>query len=265
MVDAAEDRQTIERVRAIYGQALMRYARSTAHEAIQLSQKSLELAELLDDQRGIGDACNYMAGMIAESTGDFARGQVLLDRALNAYDTCGDRHGWAETLLNRASLKYELGDHDAALEDGELLLDYCRSEQKDVLASNTIHGVAGIALAAGRPEQARVLLAEGFELSRRLGYDIFLGASIFVFAMLLDEIGRFEEALRLSEFGNVYVAESPGASGMADPFRRNDAERELQLSNLSSEAVERAIADGRRLTPQEAVDQALDILAQLRF
>jgi tetratricopeptide (TPR) repeat protein len=265
VLDATANDESVRRVRALYGRALIGHARASLERAIAFDVASLTLAERLGDQRGIGDACNHMAGMIALTTGDGLRSVELVERAIEAYTAVDDRHGVAESLLNRASLTFEAGRFDNALADGQQVLDYCRAEGKDVLRSNTLHGVAGIAALTGQHELAIELLREALELSRRLGYDIFLSSNIAVLDSLLVEAGQYEDALRLAEFTREFSRNRTAGGDVSDPFQRVDSDRVTMLANLTAESAERAMSAGIRMTPSEAVDQGLALLTQLSF
>ncbi len=84
--------------------------RITLEQAIELDRASLALATELDDARGIGDACNHLAGMISYLQGTPEEPRALVERALEIYATIDDRHGRAESLLNRAAIAVMLGD-----------------------------------------------------------------------------------------------------------------------------------------------------------
>jgi predicted ATPase/class 3 adenylate cyclase len=263
VLDVTTGLQTVERVRAIYGRALIAHARNLLDRSIAFDIAGLALAEQLGDQRGIGDACNHLAGMISISVQDHDRALGLVERAIEAYHAIDDQHGIAESLYNRAAIAYELGRIADALEDGQQMLAYCRAEGKDVLASNALNGVAEFAMLAGQHELARNLLREGLELSRRLGYDVFLSANLSVMNALLLASGWYEDALRLAEFARLFTLDVAPGGDLSDPFGRVEAERSAILANLSPEVVERAIEAAARMTPAEAVEQGLALLDRL--
>ncbi len=159
LLAATEDVASISRVRVLYGRALGLYTKGELEQAIELDRASLALATELDDARGIGDACNHLAGMISYLQGTPEEPRALVERALEIYATIDDRHGRAESLLNRAAIAVMLGDYEATLRDGLEVVEYCRAEGKDVLASNTIVGVAESAFQLGNKRLAVELLA----------------------------------------------------------------------------------------------------------
>lgn len=263
VLDAATAFQTVARVRALYGRALLAHARAFLEYAVDLDRASWTLAESLGDDRGIGDACNHLAGITALATGDNVRALELVEVALAAYERIDDRHGIAETHFNRAAIAYDLERFDDALRDGLLVIDYCRAEGKDVLASNALHAVAGFAIDSGQDQLARELLRDGLEISRRLGYDVFLSANVSVVTTLLVTAGRYEDALRLAEFARTFTRDVAPGGDVADPFHRVETERAEMLANLSPEVAERAIAAGQTLSPADAVEQGLELLSSL--
>ena len=149
------------------------------------------------------------------------------------------------------------------MRDGLEVVEYCRAEGKDVLASNTIVGVAESAFQLGNKRLAVELLAEALEVNRRLDYDIFTGANLVEVTTLLLDAGLYEDALRLSSFATAFALERARMADMSDPFGRAEQERAAMLANLDDTAIERAVTDSERLTPEAAVDQALALLESL--
>ena len=263
LLDATGDRCTIQRVRALYGRAIVRHYMNDMQAAEAYDRESLALARTLGDERGIGDACNHMAGVLWIAQGDNLESRQLLEDAMVAYERIADRHGMAETLLNRAAFAMIDGRYDDTLADGLRVLAYCEAEGKDVLASNTIQGVAEAAQRLGDTRQAIALVMRAFELSRSLEYDIFTGANVQLAAGLLLDADRPEDALRLASFVRSFAEERTLSGDVVDPFGHAEDHHTRMMASLDEAARTRAIGAGERLGPEDAVEQALELLRSL--
>ncbi|MCA9858460.1 MAG: AAA family ATPase, partial [Thermomicrobiales bacterium] len=263
-LDATIEFQTVDRVRAIYGRSLLPFSTIEYERAIEIAEESKLLAIELGDDRGIGDACNYQSGVCYAWRQQRAESVLLMDEALDAYGRIGDLHGRAETLLNRAAMALDEGDLAQALADGLEVLEYCRANGKDVLASNTIQGVAETALRLGNIPLAIDLLVEALELNRRLQYDAFTGPNIWCASSFLLAMGEFEDALRLSIFSREFARIINADGEFLDPFRRADAELSRLHVELDPATIARATEAGKAMTTAEAVADALDLLLAFR-
>ena len=230
VLDATQERRTVARVRALNGRAILRHVMADLTGAIRFDQESLELAEAIGDDRGIGDACNHMAGLIYANGDSSSEAHRLIDVAMAAYARIGDEHGIAEARLNLLALAFYENRFAAGLQEGLLALDYCRAAGKDVLASNLLHGVSELARLTEKYSLARDLAIEALELNRRMDYDVFTSANISVTTSMLLEAGYFEDALRLAEFAQRFSSELAPGGDISDPFGRVEAERALLLS-----------------------------------
>ncbi len=251
--------ERVERVRALYGRAIARHYMGDMVQAEALDRESLELARKLDDDRGIGDAINHLAGVKYMDDGN-PEHLHLLDQAMAAYERIGDQHGIAEVLLNRAAFAMLAGRNEDVLADGLRILDYCRAEGKDALASNTIQGVAEAAHRLGNGPLAASLIIEALELNRKLEFDVYTGANLQVAAGIALDSGAGEVALRLVIFADVFAQRHALVGDMADPFGRADELRERIWKSLDDETVALVIGEAERLSTGEAVEQALSLL-----
>lgn len=258
VLDATHDLRTVDRVRALNGRAILRHVMADLPEAIRFDRESLALAEEIGDDRGIGDACNHLAGLIYP--GESIESHRLIDVAMTAYARAADEHGIAESRVNRLALAYFEERFADGLNEGLLALDYCRAAGKDVLASNVLHGVVELARLTGNDRLAHELLIDALELNRRLDYDVFTSANISLATSLLLQHGQCEAALRLATFARQFSSEFAPGGDSADPFGRVGTERAQMLEQLTPETAERAITGGQRLSPQQAVEQALALL-----
>lgn len=262
VLDATRGIQSVQRVRAIYGRAIARHFMGDIVRAEEFDLESLELARALGDFRGIGDASNHLAGVsdLLQSGPDPL---PLLDDAMGAYEQIADDHGIAEVLLNRAAFAMVDGRFEDVLVDGMRVLDYCRIEGKDALASNTIQGVAEAAYQLGNIPQAIELMIEALELNRKLGFDIYTGANLQVTAGIALNAGFPEDALRLATSVQAFAREHSTGGDMIDPFGRAEEHRALMLASLDQAAIARVTRVGERLSTAEAVEQALAFLRDL--
>jgi predicted ATPase/class 3 adenylate cyclase len=262
VLDATRDIRTVQRVRALYGRAIAAHFMGDMARAEAYDLESLELARAIGDDRGIGDASNHMAGVAYMLRDDPAPIQ-LLDEAMAAYERIDDRHGIAEVLLNRAAFAMVHGRYEDVLADGMRVLDYCRAERKDALASNTFHGVAEAAYQLGRVPLATSLMIEALELNWKLEFDIFTGANLQVAAGIALDAGSPEEALLLATYVQAFARDYSAAGDLIDPFGRASEQRDRMLQALDEQTIVRLMLEGERLSTAEAVEHALAILRPL--
>jgi predicted ATPase len=231
-------------------------------------------------------------GGIANPAGDDALAERLYEQSLQGYEAIGDRWGIAELLMRLGSSAMYRGDFDRARELGLRSLALSQEDgyrgveslalwvvgEAEWRLGNAEHGVPLIAQSAalageigfawqrtrmlrrladwavehGDPEEAKRDLEESLRLSHELGDRISVVFALARLARVEAEQGRIEQAGRL--WGAVEAEEETGSLGAWYGERDRFAG---PLRAFACEAFDRGREDGRRLSLDEAVSEAL--------
>jgi predicted ATPase len=259
-----------------------------------------QLIELQPDVVSTARAKAFVAlGGLTYWLGDADATQMAYESAVRIYRKLGDRDAEAEAMYNLAFVPVMHADLNASRERFEESLSVARrTGRADLVAKNQL--MLGIALReAGDPSAAMPLLHEAvtffrgandrFQLAWGIGeiattqhvlghwpaaWDRFLegldlyaearvlpgiGASLEIGAVFASAEGRHVEALCLMAAGAA-LRETTGATAplMLAPSR--DVQQAARRV-IGDEAVEHALAEGRRMTLDEAIDYARNLAA----
>jgi hypothetical protein len=215
-------------------------------------RQALSRSERLGDRRGIA-RCLNLSGLLAWATGDleaahdFHRNGLALNREVH------DRFGiaWGLHLLSLTLLclaergEADLPDVVPVIEEGLTIWRELGERRHFAFA---LCDLATVAILDRDFARAHQLLMQSQRIFGQLGgwhgVRWTLGAQIF----LLTSAGDLESALRV--FGAVVV----GVKHVPVPYRhRIEAQNRLAEELLSADAIARALAEGRAMSPTEAV------------
>jgi predicted ATPase len=204
-----------------------------------------------DDRRQLATALRFL-GMVALEQGDFRRAIPLLDEALVFSRETGDRQSAAVSLLLLGVVAREQGDPVR----GKLLLEESLTMERDAQLATWVvaHAQHNLGLALDDlddPAEAAALLIECLNWAVAEEQKRLIAFGLESFASLAAKVRRPVDALRL--IGAVErLREEIGCP--VPPVLGPRYARTLALARqqLSPEAADRAIAEGRRMTWQEA-------------
>ena len=224
--------------------------------AIALHEESLALKRELGDKPGIA-ASLINLGVVAEQQGDFARATALCEESLALKRELGDTWGVAAALNNLGCIVDQQGDYKRAADLHEESLKLKRELGDKLGIVYSLHNLANVARRQGDYDRAAALFREGLLLSSEIGARNELAFSLEGVAMVAGATGPAPHAAYLAA-----AAESL-REAIGRPMTASErADHEVLLHDLrtgmSDEVLAEAWAEGRALSPGEAVALALD-------
>ena len=260
-------------------------------QASALHEEGLALSRELGDKRGIAEAL-YDLSYLAFSQGDYDRSYALKEESLALYRELGDEWSIAFLLLQVVSVASYQGDYDKACplaEEGLAL--YRELGDKEGIA-DALFALGGVILNQGDCARAGSLLEEGLAMYRELGLKRGIARSLFSLgrvafgqgdytraqALHREGLTLFKElddkwliALSLEELGAVVAMQGQPVKaarliGAAAAFREAIGSTPLPAertnyhrgivharAQLGEEAFTAALAEGRTMTPEQAL------------
>jgi predicted ATPase/DNA-binding CsgD family transcriptional regulator len=242
------------RVSALNGAAWLAIDQGDYAKAAIMLDESIGLSRRLGDTVGEGIATVYLGrskmsrGRIAEGASDVARAVALVNRA-------GDRPAIAFTMFYSALVAHLSGRLEAACD----LFDRCVAMTAELglapLGARAQQTLACVLLDLGELSAARAALAEGLPVSMDIGDRWVVQIGLGGFAGLAAMTGRPRLALRLA--GAIQAYQNVNEFSMPVPIAEI-VERWLAPARAKTgPAAERLFAEGRRLSPEDAVALAL--------
>jgi tetratricopeptide (TPR) repeat protein len=223
------------------------YPRSAA-----LFEESLSLRKKLGDRWGIALALNNL-GVVALARGDLAEAASLCEEGLELFRALEDRSGVAMVLSNLGKAVEERGAYSkAAAFYGESLTLYRElGEKKSVaLLACRLGGVSNI---LGDHARAQALYDESLRLHGELGDRLGISQDLEGIAAMRAACGRVESAVRLWAAAEALREEIGAPPNDPERARHEPLVAEAREA-LGEDAFAKAWAEGRRLSPERALD-----------
>jgi tetratricopeptide (TPR) repeat protein len=222
-----------------------------------LIEESTALFRQLGDKTGVADALGT-AGLIALGQGEYDRGLTLTQEAVDLKLEVGEKWGASAMLSFGSSVPLARGDLAEARRLAERGLSLARENGARELIYVALHPLAAIALAEGDHDRAARLFGEGLTLSAEIGDNSNIAYCLEGLATIAASEDGLEHAARLwgaaeGRLEEIEVIAYPHASDRAPYHAQVDAAR----ARLDREAWERAWAEGRAMTTEQAVAEAL--------
>jgi tetratricopeptide (TPR) repeat protein len=229
--------------------------RGRAGEARALFEESLSLVQRLADAAWKARVLTRL-GYVSFMEGDYARAMTLAGEGATIARVIGDLRALADALVYLGLAQQYNGDLDQARRRYEEGLPIARRYGDRHLISMTVNILGQLAVAQGSHDEARRLLREALLLAREVGNVRRLSFSLSAIATLAKARGDAEQAVRLDAASRA-AAESVGTA-RAQPARAfTDGEISAARTALGEAATMAAAEAGRRLTVDQAVDEAL--------
>jgi non-specific serine/threonine protein kinase len=219
------------------------------------------LEECLALSHALGDAwltafTLFMLGVVAEDAGEFARATPLQQEARRRFEALGDRSNAALSLTHLGIVALGAGDLEMAV---PLLEDALRTQREvgDTWAASVSLSYLGFAACdQGQFDRAAEVFTESLVMRWAMRTQEEVAHGIANFATLASALGQHERAARL--FGAA-EAEREAINLMLQEPERSRYARAVDETrrHLSREAFSTAWGAGRRLTPEQAVAEAL--------
>ncbi len=222
-----------------------------------LYEESLSLWRQLEDKRNIAQSLHDL-GVVEAHLGRHAAARDLYNESLALRQEAGDRVGSAISLHNLGRVAYREGDYATAgaLLQQSLAILQDAGYQHPIAMVLTNLGL--VACRQGEYARARSLMHQGLALHRELGDQRRIAFALEGFASLAAARGERTRAARL--FGAAEALREVLGSPLP-PADRPDFDRGVAAARAEVEesAFATAWAEGRSLTPDEAIREARDV------
>ena len=241
---------SVDRVSALNGAAWLAIDQGDYAHATGLLEESIGLSRILGDTVGEGIATVYL-GRCTMSSGRIADGAPDVERAVALANEAGDRPAIAFVTFYSALVALLTGSQEAACD----LFARCGALAAELgltpLCARARLMLGYPLLDLGELPAARTALAEGFQMSTDVGDRWFVQLGLGGFVGLAAVTGRPRLALRLAgaaeAYGDVNQFSMPGP--MVEIVDRWLASARAK----AGPAAARWLAEGRRLSPEQAV------------
>jgi tetratricopeptide (TPR) repeat protein len=213
------------------------------------------LAERAGDTRRVSSALTSLAS-VASAEGDLDEARRLLGRALELHREAGNAQGVATTVLNLGDLALVGGEYERSV---ELTTDAIELDEQlggTLLRQVGLANLAAAYIGLERLEDAEKAAADSLAVDVGIRDPLAVVFCLRVFAATAVRRGDGERAALLLGAGEALdaahdVASDPSQSAIRDDVLRNQEE------SLGEDEARRAVARGRALSPEDAVELAL--------
>jgi ATP/maltotriose-dependent transcriptional regulator MalT len=256
----AEGMSTPARAWALLGAAFLAYASGDVSAAMSLGGQSLALQRRFGDPSGTALALNILV-VAAIEEGDLERAQKLAEESLELFREAGEDEMVVAATRTLGFVHYSRGDLERARALHEANLQRARELGFKEPEAGTLGSLSIIAADQGRGEDAVLLARENVSVARDLGSLQVIAQSICRAADILVRFRRKADASArlLSCFEGLRERIGVGEAWVARMNEETLAEIRRQLDEPT---FAEAWQQGRKLTTHEAVELALDELAQ---
>jgi predicted ATPase/class 3 adenylate cyclase len=242
------------RARAEDAAGSLSYWQANAADAERHYREALAISRELGDRPGIAQATYDLAFVpIILGTG-FEESERLLQEAIEIYEELGDVTGAARAKGDMGLFLMMQGDHRAALPLLEESLALTR-ERGDLFGlADDLLRVAEVHRILGNHDEARRGHLEALDIMERANAPGGIAAVLQMMASVDADQGDHQRAMRLYGAGGA-IAASIGGGDAPTPFQFGDPVGDSRKA-IGDEAVDRALAEGRAMTREEAVAYA---------
>ncbi len=252
---AADKQPTAMRARALNGAAVMAMNTGDPVTAKARSEEALALHRRLGDEWGAAYSVFSLA-IAATEEADWTAALPLFEQSLARFRELGEDHYALIAGDGIAWMARVLGDPERSRRGHEEVLRDARAVGDWAIAASQLEQLAQFAQDEGRVDDALSMLAEALRMKRDLEMPNLIVESLCRFAYTLAVGGRAEVAARLLAADQELREEIGG--GFAWVAEVNGETLGKLRSQLDELMLEEALAQGRKLTPDEAVAIALD-------
>ena len=246
--------QSTARVSALNGAAWLAIDQGDYAQADDLLGESIGLSQSLGNTVGEGIGTVYL-GRCKMSSLRIAEALPDVERAVALVHEAGDRPAMAFTMLYSALIAQLTGQLEAACD----LFARCGAMAAELglapLSARARQMLGYVWLDLGELAAARAALAEGFPISRDIGDRWFVQIGLGGFAGLAAKTGRPRLALRLAGAGDAY--RDVNQFSFPGPIEEIVDRWLAPARAKAGPAAGRLLAEGRRLSPEEAVGLVL--------
>ncbi len=218
--------------------------------AIVLAQEALMLAQELGDKFLIANTFATLA-QIASREDDRARSMVYIKKSLTLARELGSKYLIAIALQNLgyyAALQGDLTQAEASVQEG---LQFIRELGDKLFITTGLHTQGYISKLRGDISQAAASYQEGLSVAQEIGDEKHVGVHLIGLAEVAIAEGHLKRAARM--FGVVETILNPGVELMTVERANYERAVESLKIKLGEKAFTTAWAEGRTMTPQQAL------------
>jgi class 3 adenylate cyclase/tetratricopeptide (TPR) repeat protein len=236
-----EDRWGIREARALAGMGEAHYWLGEYRASTDKCRRAVELGTELDDPFTLALALRFLGDIAINVEADFEQAEELLDRSLQAAERMGEPWAIARTLLFAGWVPWNRRDFDEAEAIWRRALDVADPDDgwSRVRALNS--------LSIGRDsrgdlDEALKLSMEAMTLADRIGDQFSIAITCVQRGRVLEDLGRFRDALPCVERGITIFEEFGARWELADATaERGDIRRELGDLDGAEEDLMKAV------------------------
>jgi predicted ATPase/class 3 adenylate cyclase len=251
---AAEDRPTAARASALSGAAFLAALMGDVETATPRAEEALALHRELGDPWRIADAVHTLGYAKAEA-GDMLEARELFEESVQLLRQAGYEDYAMWSMRSLGWTYHDTGDLERAREIHEQNLRRARELGNPGIEATTLAVLGTILVDEGRPRDAFPLFVSAYKLHLDLGESLEVATDLARLAAALAGIGATEHAVELSSLSDALREEL----GARVPWVERIAGSTLASlrDQVDPSAFEQAWDRGSRLTPDEAVAEAL--------
>lgn len=244
------------RAKALKAAAILVLRQGDHRLARGLLEEALALYRDLGDERWVARMLANL-GSVAIHEGDYERATGLFEETIPLFRAAGDDRALAVTLSNLASIAKVGGDDARARELGEEGLAVALRGGDKEAASISLHNLARAALRERRHDDAARRFADSLELGVELGYKELIAYCVEGFGELAAARREWRRAARLLGAGKS-MFDALGVPVGSEEREGYEATLERLEEPLGDAALAKGAAEGRAMSPEQAVSYALE-------
>jgi predicted ATPase/DNA-binding CsgD family transcriptional regulator len=246
------------RARALFVAGVMAAGQDDHCTAQLRIEESLRLFEELEDKQGTALALEG-ASIVAIGQGRLEEGLAFLEKSGNLYMEVGDKWGAAAVHSFSATVWLALGDHGRAERLARRGLELSREVGDAGVVGTPLYILASLAHAADDNVCARGVFGEAVEIGAQVWDWSNVAYCMEGLASVAASEGGMERAARLWGAAEAMIEHTKVMADVHAPIRSlNQGGIGAARATLGEAAFAAAWADGRAMTPEEAVAYALE-------
>jgi predicted ATPase len=251
-----DERPTPARAKALTGSTHLAAPAASGAAAERLrAEEALALHRKLGDPWGIAFA-EFQVAMAFAGADDFAAARPLVEQSVPRFRELGDEHRALQALRVLAWCHLELDEVERAKALYEELLEGARAAGDQQMQAGALQSLSSVAVREGRPLDVLPMIEEAYRLGREFGDPSEIAFDLIYLARSLAIVGRAGDAASLLSRSEA-IREEIGSVYPAWILRLQDDAMSRTRAQLDEEVFAEAWEQGRKLTPDEAVELAL--------
>src|ERR671921_1626647 len=250
---------TLARAKALNGAGSIATFQDEYEAAKALIEEGLALNRELGDEEGIASSLANLCGVAMLGQRDDIPALAALEEAKALRPKITNRRTVGNLLILEGRVALARGDLERAVELGEESLEMYRAARDAYGIVMCLLHIAFVTLAQGDYERTAPLLREGLQLSWELEHKVFIQYCVTALAGVAASKGFPVRAARLWGAGE-RLSEISGGHIVREGKSTIDYERTLTAarSRLDEAAWTAAWAEGRAMSPERAIEYALE-------